>query len=68
VDKTLTLNVDVPPNSEAQILLPGKTLEKIQIDDRHLADKTSDASCNLTSKGLACHVRSGHYFFAVPIG
>ena len=67
VDKTLTLNVDVPPNSEAQVLLPGKTLEKIRIDDRPLADKTSDASCNLTSKGLACHVRSGHYTFAVPI-
>jgi hypothetical protein len=66
-DKTLTLNVDVPPNSDARILLPGKALDKVRIDDQPATRKDSDASCIVTAAGVACHVRSGHYSFAVPI-
>jgi hypothetical protein len=67
VDHTLALSVDVPPNSDAQILLPGKTLDNIRLDDRPVTGKGSAASCALTAAEVTCHVHSGHYSFTAPV-
>jgi alpha-L-rhamnosidase len=63
-DDTLWLNLTVPPNTTATLILPAKSADGVQEDGKDLAAQPGIANAAFSDGALQCEVGAGSYQFS----